>query len=368
MSDDPAAPSREPTAEESVEQALLGALLIDNTVLSACGGLTEDHFSNGYHRVLFRALRLMIERNELATMRTVRSYLDQDSPAYLAAIVKEGALPTSESVRGYANAVMTAWRRRGLIEIADGVGYWAKLPSPDRSVNEMVADTQVALDEIAITGPESGPVMTGAAFEEGLDEVDRRFQSGNELLGLSTGLRELDDTLGGLAPGNLINIAGRPGMGKTGFATSTGVHVAKALGIPSLFFSLEMTTRQVAYRILASLTGLRYHDIGRARISLDEFGSMRAAAAAHKDMPLLIDPTPALTVSAIRSRVRSLMRHTPVGLVIIDHLGKIRRPEMGSDVVALGHVTSSLAAMAKEFDLPVLLLCQLNRSVDYRDD
>ena len=299
------------TPEQQIEQSLLGALLIDNRLLDACGDLSEKHFDVEYHAALFRTLRLMVERGEAASPRTILPYLDKDDPAYVGALVSNATSATPESARHFANAIQEAWRRRRLIDVANDMGNWAKLPDPDRSVADVVAAAQSELDDIASAGHESGPALIADAFEGGLNDLDRRIQAGSNLVGHSTGLADLDDALGGLPPGNLIVPAGRPGMGKTALALWIGMHVAKTLGIPTLFFSLEMTARQLSYRALAALSGFNYHDIGRARISVDEFGAIRGQALAHKELPLIIDPTPALTASAIRSRVRSVMRHTP---------------------------------------------------------
>lgn len=368
MSDNPPASSREPTAEERVEQALLGALLIDNSLLFACERLEEGHFANEYHRALFRTLRLMVERDELVTMRTIRPYLDEDSPAYLAGLVAAGALPTPESVRGHANAVIDAWRRRRLDEISTDVAHWSKLPSPDRNVDEVIAAMQEALDEIASTGPGgASQQMIGAALEDGLDDADARFKSDSGLFGLSTGLHDFDEATGGLAPGNLIVCAGRPGMGKSALALHIATHVARA-GASAVFFSLEMTATQLGQRFLAAAANLRYHDIGRGRFTLEDFGRMHTAAIANKGVPLLIDETPGLSVESIRSRARSVCRNSPVNLIVVDHLGRIRRPRTVNDVEAIGDITTALAGLAKELECPVLLLAQLNREAERRDD
>lgn len=355
------------TGDREVEQDLLGALLANNDLLDACEGLSPEHFQEPAHKDLFEVIQTMVHGGELASPRTVLKHLHwEKAGAYVAALGVAGT--TERSVRFYAKEVWDAWRRKRMVELCEEMTTWAKVPSRDRKVDDVLTDMQAELDLLARGGAVGGPEMIGAILERTLEDLDRRFKAGGGLMGLSTGLPDLDDVLGGLVDGNLIVLGGRPGMGKSALALWIAGHVTRALGVPSLFFSLEMTAEQLGLRTLAHLAELRYHALGRGNFTLEEFGRMTDLAHANKEVPIAIDATPGLKVEEIKARIRQAKRQFPVGLVVIDHLGKIRKPDMQSDVAAIGHVTGALAAVAKEARVPVLLLAQLNRGVDRRDD
>ena len=352
-----------------LEQALLSAILVDNGLLSECDRLEPEHFGEAFNARLFETIRHMAGRDEIASPLTIGHYLEDDQArSYAASLVADPVGIHPRSVRKFAEALFDAYRRRTIADLGNELIHWAASPAAEDSVGQKVGEIQARMDALSVAGGAEGPVAFTDVLGQALEEAAERYKAGSGLLGVATGLHELDDVLSGLVPGNLIVLAGRPGMGKSALALSIALHVARSLNIPTQFFSLEMTAVQLGQRDLAATTDLKYHDIGRGRFSMDDFHRMHAVANAQVRVPMVVDPTPGLTVESIRARTRAAIRRGPVGLIVIDHLGKIRKPNMNNDVAAIGHVTNSLAMMAKEIGTPVLLLSQLNRAVDARDD
>jgi replicative DNA helicase len=375
------------------EMALLGAILANNTALDRVSHfLKASHFSEGVHARIYEVLSEMISRGHVANPVTLLPYLQNDevfeelggAAAYLGKLAAMAA-PIVDVVE-YAREIYDLARRRALIEIGSDLVVEARSPDIDRSVNEIIEDTERALYEVAEDARfGQGFASFTEAMKEAIDMAAAAYQRDGGLSGLSTGLRDLDEKLGGLQPSDLIILAARPAMGKTALATTIAYHVARnyrpetmadgsvraADGGVVAFFSLEMSAEQLATRIISAETGISSSDIRRGRISEDQFGRLVDVAQEISSIPLYIDDTGGLTIAQVAARARRIKRQHGLGLIVIDYLqllsGSTRRALEGR-VQELTEITTGLKALAKELNVPILALSQLSRQVEQRDD
>jgi replicative DNA helicase len=219
---------------------------------------------------------------------------------------------------------------------------------------------------------------------EAVTMAEAAFKRSGKTTGVSTGFKDLDERLGGLHASDLIVLAGRPSMGKTALATNIGFNAARSFrpgesgtakaedGAVVGFFSLEMSSEQLATRILAEESGVPSHDIRQGRVSNEDFDKFVQASQRLASVPFFIDDTPALTIAGLRTRARRLKRQQGLGLVIVDYLQLLRGAgESGgfeNRVQEISEITRGLKALAKELNVPVLALSQLSRAVEQRED
>ncbi len=375
------------------EMALLGAILTYNAALDRVSHfLKPEHFSEGIHGRIYEVLSEMISRGHVANPITILPYL-QDEPAFedlggAAAYLGKLAVMAAPlvDVEGYAREIYELARRRALIEIGSDLVVEARSPDIDRSVNQIIEETERALYEVAEeTRFGQGFSAFHEAMREAIDMAAAAYQRDGGLSGLSTGLRDLDEKMGGMQPSDLIILAARPAMGKTALATSIAYHVARnyrpeqmadgsvraADGGVVAFFSLEMSAEQLATRIISAETGIPSSDIRRGKITEQQFGDLVDVAQKINSIPLYIDDTGGLTIAQVAARSRRIKRQHGLGLIVIDYLqllsGSTRRALEGR-VQELTEITTGLKALAKELNVPILALSQLSRQVESRDD
>lgn len=403
---------RKPPQNVEAEQALLGAILIDNAGFDRVSTFLEpDHFHVPVHGRIFEAVRSLIARGRVADPITLKTFFEAEKALaevggahYLARLAASAV--SLVHTEDYGRLVRDLSARRGLVRIGEEMAESAYDARVEESAAALIEQAEARLYELAETGRGEGGfrplsnVMTGAvAIAEAAYKRDGR------LAGIATGLADLDDAVGGLAPSDLVILAGRPSMGKTALATSIALRAASrhrtepgaaapplgaaneesgedsAMAAPKGgaarpvdgavvgFFSLEMSGEQLATRILAERAGLRSDEIRRGQLSNEQFGQLVEAARALAEAPLFIDDTPALTVPALRARARRLKRAHGLSLVVVDYL-QLMSPSRGHDsrVLEIGEITQGLKAIAKDLDLPVLALSQLSRAVEQRED
>lgn len=378
---------RRPPSNLEAEQALLGALLANNKAFERVAEfLAQDHFADPIHGRIFEAIRRRIDSGQLADAVTLRGEFEHSGlleevggTAYLAQLLAAtvGIINAGE----YGRAVHDAWVRRQLIELGEVVVNRAFGSEPEMAGPMQIEAAEHALYELATRGGTSGGFLPfDRALAQAILGAERAFKRTGHVSGLATGLRDLDAKTGGLHPSDLVVLAGRPGMGKTALATSIAVGAARALMADAAgerksqaiaIFSLEMSAEQLATRVLAEQARISGDRIRRGDIGQRDFDRFVAVSREIGNLPIELDDTPAITLSALRTRARRLKRTRGLALIVIDYL-QLMRPAAGtrpeSRVLEISQITQGLKAIAKELAVPVLALAQLSRAVELRDD
>lgn len=349
------------------EMAVLGGIFVDNAAIDTAHTLlTFEDFYRESHRLIFRAMSTLADKNEpidLVTLSTVlKTAGDLDAVgggAYLYTLVDY--VPTSANIAFYCKDVVEKATSRKILECtkkAEGMIY-ANTPS-----DEVVAEI-----ERAITSPEkqkSEPLSSGDALSLAIKELKVRSENRNAIQGISYGLYDLDVATNGLSRGDLVIVAGRPSMGKTSFALNI-LESACSKGHGGLLFSLEMSTANNVNKIIASNGGVKYQNIRSGRIEDDEWARITHATNRIYNWNMRFDDTPAISFRELRSKARRLKKRG-LDLVVVDYLQLMTLPQKDSRVQALGEVSRGLKQLARELDLTVIALSQLNRSVDSRQE
>jgi replicative DNA helicase len=382
---------RLPPTNVAAEQALLGALLANNKAYERVSEfLAPEHFADPIHARIFAAIARRCEAGQIADPVTLRAEFEHSGileevggTAYLAQLLS--AMVGIINAGDYGRVIRDAWLRRQLIDIGEVVVNRAFGAEPELDATQQIESAEQTLYDLAEHGAENTKAMSFmAALTAAIENASKAFKNQGAVSGLDTGLRDLNKKMGGLHPSDLIILAGRPGMGKTALATKIAFGAAKALLANSrrdnpnalskqcvAIFSLEMSADQLATRLLAEEARVSADRIRRGEISVRDFDNFVKVSQEIQDIPLVIDDTPALTLSALRTRCRRLKRTQGLGLVVIDYL-QLMRPAAGtkpeSRVLEISQITQGLKALAKELSLPVLALSQLSRAVESRDD
>ena len=374
------------------EQAVLGALLFDNQVSERLSDrLSGKHFFEPFHQRLFDAIEEHIRQGLLADPNILVERFRRD-PAfdelggvrYLADLVDRA--PPGAHAPDYARIVYDLALRRDLIRI--GGEIVADAPNPDRGARDQIELAEQSLYTLAETGASStGFVPFSNALAGAVDMAAEAFNRDGGLAGLSTGLVDLDQKLGGLHPSDLLILAGRPSMGKTALATNIAFHVARnyrweptpdggrktVSGGVVAFYSLEMSAEQLAMRILADASGVSSDKLRKGEIDASEFGRVRDAAIEIGESPLFIDATGGLPIGKLAARARRLKRaQQGLDLIVVDYLQLATAVGDGkrdmNRVQEVSEITQTLKALAKELSVPIIALSQLSRQVENRED
>ncbi|MDG1009219.1 MAG: replicative DNA helicase [Amylibacter sp.] len=372
------------------EQALLGALLINNEVFDRVASLVkQEHFFDPVHGRIFEVVSRRIQKNALASPVTIKAFLEDDpglaelgGPAYLVRLA--GASMSIFAAKDYAQIIYDMAIRRNLIAIGEEITIKANAMDVDDEPKEQI----VAAEQRLYSLGEQGSTDTGfqsflKAVTDAVNMANAAYQRDGDMAGISTGLKDLDGKLGGLHNSDLLIIAGRPSMGKTSLATNIAYNIAKAYkkgirtdgsegavsgGVVG-FFSLEMSAEQLASRILSEAAEVESQRIRSGDMSESEFRRFVEAAKSLESSPLFIDDTAALPISTLSARARRLKRTHGLDVLIIDYL-QLVRPASAKDnrVNEVSEITQGMKAIAKELDIPVIALSQLSRQVESRDD
>jgi replicative DNA helicase len=385
-----AAPQLQPSNIEA-EQALLGALLLNNEIFDRIDPIVKaHHFYEPVHGRIYDLATRRIAKNALASPVTLKPFLAEDEGLkelggtdYLARLA--GATISIVAARDYAETIRDLALRRDLVQIGEEIVARAATFDTEVEPSEQITEAEQALYALAERGNREGGFIDFAkAATEAANMVNAAFQRGGGLAGISSGLHELDYKLGGFRNSDLLIIAGRPSMGKTALATNIAFNIARkhkkgtrpdgtdgaiSGGVVG-FFSLEMSSEQLANRILAAESQVKSHELLAGRIQEEEFRRFLEAARELERIPLYIDDTPALAISSLAARARRLKRQKGLDVLVIDYL-QLVRPTIGrgdARVQEVSEITQGLKAIAKELDIPVIALSQLSRKVEDRDD
>ena len=374
------------------EQALLGALLVNNESYYRVSDFLEAaHFYEPIHQQIFDIASQLIRAGKVASPVTLKTFLPADfdigglnASQYLARLAAEAT--TVINAADYGRTINDLAIRRNLIRIGESMVNVAFDAPVDFAPREQIEEVERNLYELAETGKYGGGFQRFAqALTTAVDMAARAYQRDGKLSGLATGLKDLDIKMGGLQPSDLIIVAGRPGMGKTALATNLAYNVARAWqgetradghmhtingGIVG-FFSLEMSAEQLATRIIAERTGIPSSTIRRGGITEADFEQIKDHAIELQNLPFHVDETGGLTVAQLAARARRLKRQRGLDLLVVDYIqllqGSSRRASENR-VQEVTEITTSLKALAKELNIPILALSQLSRQVESRDD
>ena len=362
------------------EQAVIGSILVNNEIFDEINTIISgSNFYDPMHQKIFDAVDNLIYKGMLANPITLKNYFEDEKddlnvPDYLVKITK-----FSTSVRQaveYSKIIYDMFVRRELIKISEQTIDSAKLNELDTNGQTIIENSERLLFDLAEKGSfNSSLIKFDEAMKQTIEMASAAYKNEEGIVGVPTGLRDLDDKLGGLHQSDLIIIAGRPSMGKTSLATNIAFNAAQKLqdsGKKSsiAFFSLEMSSEQLSTRIISEQARISSNDIRRGRISDEQFDKFLETSKNIAELPLYIDETPAISIAAMSNRARRIKRLFGLDMIVVDYIQLMRGTTYNKDgrVQEISQITQGLKAIAKELGVPVVALSQLSRQVEQRDD
>ena len=365
-----------PPHSAEAEQSLVGGLMLNKAAWDKVADVvTAEDFYRNDHRIIFSAIGRLVEDGNPCDVVTVSEFLEQRSELdkaggleYLAALANE--TPGAANARAYANIVRERSMLRSLINAGNEISGSA-FATDGRSSTDLVDEAERRVFEIAEKG-----ARTKAGFKSlkqilpaAVDRIDLLHQSDGDITGVSTGYSELDKLTAGLQGGDMVIIAGRPSMGKTTLALNIAENAAIGSKVPTAIFSMEMPSQQLAFRMISSLGRVDQTHLRTGRFPDEDWSRINTAVQLMSDAPIFVDDSAGLSPTEIRARARRLHREHGLGLIVIDYLQLMQVPgNKENRATEISEISRSLKALAKELDLPVIALSQLNRSVEQRTD
>jgi len=361
-----------PPHSSEAEESVLGAVLLSSEAANvALEKLHPDDFYIPAHQSIFEAIISLFDNNQPIDAVTVSESLRRldaldrsGGPTYLAQLLD--AVPTASNIEHYAEIVEEHALRRRLQRVGGDVTHLASRMEDDiASVLDRAEQSVFAVSERRI-GEGLAPIdpLLGPAIEQA-EELNRR---GSAVTGLPTGFRDLDRMLSGLHPSNLLIVAGRPGMGKSGLALNMAQHAAVEHDTPVAVFTLEMSREEVVSRMLCAAGRIDSQRLRSGQLSESDFSKLSNAASTLYKKPIYVDDSPGLTVTEIRAKCRRMRRRPGLGLVVIDYLQLMQGSGQENRQQEIATISRSLKNLARELDVPVIALSQLNRSMEQRED
>lgn len=368
---------KRPPHSVEAEQSIIGGLMLDNQVWDKISTkLCEADFYRTEHKILFRSIATLAKKNQpfdvVTLLDALKSYNELDDAggeAYLFELANN--TPSVANVSAYADIVREKSVQRQLISVATEIADSAYNPG-GREVPDLLdlAERKVfAIGEQ--TGGDGGPENIKSILVRAVEKIDALYHNGDALTGLATGLSDLDEMTSGLQPSDLIIVAGRPSMGKTTLVMNVAEHAAIKSQKPVLVFSMEMPADSLAMRMMSSLGRIDQHKIRTGKLDDDDWPRVTSAVHMLSEAPLFIDDTPALSPGEVRARARRLAKeHGALGLIVVDYLQLMKVPGFSAEnrTAEISEVSRSLKSLAKELQVPVIALSQLNRSLEQRSD
>ena len=362
------------------EQAVIGSVLTSNEIFDDISSIiSEQNFYDPLHQKIYSAINNLIYKGMLANPITLKTYFENEKddlnvPEYLIKITKF-ATSSRQSIE-YSKIIYDMYVRRQLIKISENIIDNAKITDLNISGQTIIEDSEKVLYDLAEKGSLSSSLIKfDNAVRQTIEMASSAYKNEEGIVGVPTGLKDLDDRLGGLHKSDLIIIAGRPSMGKTALATNIAFHAAKKIQETGnkgsiAFFSLEMSSEQLSTRILAEQSRIKSNDIRRGKISEEQFEQFIQTSKNISELPLYIDETPAISIAALSNRARRIKRLHGLDMIVIDYIQLMRATFAVKEgrVQEISEITQGLKALAKELSVPVLALSQLSRAVEQRDD
>ena len=372
------------------ELALIGSILIDNKNYEKVSDfLSEEHFVNHDNQIIFKTIKTLLDRNILVSPITLKNYLPNenneiDSVKYLNQI-KDSA-PSTQNAYNYAKLIYDLFVKRNLLSISQNIISDTSNNDGNLDGENLIEKAENELYLLSQTGNiDRKHTYFNTALKNAVDIISEAYKRDGKIAGLPTGFKDLDKKLGGLHKSDLIIIAGRPSMGKTALGTNIAFNCAikyqeekdelnniKIIdGGKVAFFSLEMSSEQLATRILAEQTKISGDKMRKAELSKDDFNQIAKVSSKLENLNLIIDDNPLLTIPGLRSRARRLKRLHNINLIIIDYLQLMTSNSTSRNdgrVQEISQITRGLKSIAKELNIPIIALSQLSRQVEQRED
>ena len=367
------------------EQALLGAILANNQAIEKVEDfLEENDFSDRINNLIYSTIKKIIQKGQLADINTVKLYLENNEEfkkngglEYLLKI-SDNSISIINS-KQYGEIIHDLAIRRKLISLGTDLVNNSFLSDDGQNSSEIIEKVEENLFNLSNDGDiQRGPKSFEEILSNAIDHAEKAYKKSDEVVGIKSGLSDFDKKIGGLHKSDLIIIAGRPSMGKTAFATNIAYNISKEKGVNKdkidknvLFFSLEMSSDQLATRIMSEISQISSEGIRTGNLSKNDFNKIIAASDNLKKLSLFIDDSPALTISSIRTRARRLKRKMGLDLIVIDYLQLISSESRNLNdnrVKEISDITRGLKAIAKDLNIPVVALSQLSRKVEDRED
>ena len=361
------------------EQSVIGSILLSNEIFDEINMIiVSKNFYDPMHQKIFGAIEKLIYSGMLANPITLKNHFENEKdelnvPEYLVKVTKFST--SSRQAIEYSKLIYDLFVKRELIKISENIIDTAKLNDLDNDGQKIIENFEKTLFDLAEKGSFNNSLIKfDEAMRQTIEMASSAYKNDEGIVGVPTGLTDLDDRLGGLHKSDLIIIAGRPSMGKTALATNIAFNAAKKLqddGKKSsiAFFSLEMSSEQLSTRILAEQSRIKSNDIRRGRISEEQFDKFIETSKDISELPLYIDETPAISIAALSNRARRIKRLYGLDMVVIDYIQLMRASNFKDGrVQEISEITQGLKALAKELSVPVVALSQLSRAVEARDD
>jgi len=357
------------------EQSVLGGLMLDNqTWDSVADKITEADFYRRDHRLIFSAIAQLAEKQDPFDVVTLSEALEANDElqnvgglAYLGTLVKD--TPSAANIVAYANIVRDRSVLRQLIHVGTEISDSA-FSTEGRETAELLENAERNVFKIAEQRQrgQGGFNSIKNLLAKAVDKIETLYEQDGDITGASTGFTDLDEKTSGLQPSDLIIVAGRPSMGKTTIAMNMAENVALKSGMPVAVFSMEMPGEALAMRMMSSLGRIDQHKVRTGKLDDDDWPRLTSAINLLAETKLFIDDTPALTPTEVRSRARRLTReHGQLGLIVLDYLQLMQSPSSGDNrVQQISDISRGLKALAKELNVPVIALSQLNRNLEQR--
>lgn len=363
------------------EQSVIGGLLLENEALDKIADiLSAQDFYQHDHKTIFQHISKLIEHNRPADIVTVAESLESTAElssvggiAYLGALAQN--TPTAANIRRYAEIVRERAVMRKLVVVGSDIADSAYNPN-GRDAQQLLDEAEAKIFQIAEGGQRSSQGFQDIKelLPQVAERIDMLFSRDNQsdVTGIPTGFSDLDSMTSGFQGGDLIIVAGRPSMGKTAFSLNIAENVALDTGLPVAVFSMEMASTQLAMRMIGSVGRLDQHRMRTGRLEDEDWEKLTTALGRLNEAPIFIDEGAGLSSFDVRARARRLHRQTgKLGLIVVDYLQLMAAPagKQGENrATEISEISRSLKALAKELDVPVVALSQLNRSVEQRPD
>ena len=361
------------------EQSVIGSILLNNEIFDEINLLiTNKNFYDPMHQKIYMAIEKLIYGGMLANPITLKNYFENEKdelnvPNYLVKITKFST--SSRQAIEYSKLIYDLYVKRELIKISENIIDTAKLNDLDNDGKSIIENFEKSLFDLAEKGSfSSSLVKFDEAMKMTIEMASSAYKNEEGIVGVPTGLTDLDYRLGGLHKSDLLIIAGRPSMGKTALATNIAFNAAKKIqndGRKSTiaFFSLEMSSEQLSTRILAEQSRIKSNDIRTGKISEEQFDKFIETSKNISELPLYVDETPAISIAALSNRARRIKRLYGLDMVVVDYIQLMKASNFREGrVQEISEITQGLKALAKELSVPVLALSQLSRAVEHRDD